>query len=71
MQDNTDYLLCVAAEDTTTYHNRQPVGLAMPFSILDVTPPNITTSGNVTCDRYAAVVQGTARHGAPWPDLMH
>ncbi len=59
-QDNSDYLLCLAAEDTTSFKNRQAVVLSVPFSTPDITPPVVLTAivagtdGDASCDRYAA-----------------
>lgn len=63
LQDNSKYLLCLAAEDTTSFRNRQAAALSLAFSTLDVTPPVLVaavvagTDGSVTCDRCVADVR--------------
>lgn len=53
LTDSTSYILCVAAQDTTSYKNVQQQVQVLPFVTLDVTPPSITPVLNsIKCDRY-------------------
>ena len=53
LSDSTSYVLCVAAQDTTTFRNVQREVKVLPFTTKDVTPPRITAVlDSVACDRY-------------------
>ncbi|GAX72759.1 hypothetical protein CEUSTIGMA_g215.t1 [Chlamydomonas eustigma] len=64
LQDASNYTLCIAAQDTTTFKNKQLVPLQLFFSTPDVTPPVLHviivagTDGNVTCDRLSSYTCG-------------
>jgi hypothetical protein len=41
LQDSQAYTLCLAAEDRTSFRNRQAGARALPFATLDRTPPQL------------------------------